>query len=185
MKKRISARMAIVALLAVVAVLTVGVTLAYLHDMTDPLEEHFVPVEVACRVVMSDREDIAENVAVMNTGDISAYIRVATVVTWVSESSGTTYGGGPLLGSDYTVTMGDGGWFMGSDGFYYYKNAVAAGDVTPYLYASVAAVEGQAPEGYRLSVRFLASAIQSAPAEAVTSAWHNVTVAADNTLTPQ
>ena len=184
MKMRISARMAF-ALLAALALLAAGVTLAYLHAVTDPIEEHFVPVEVACRVVMSDNEALAENVAVKNTGDISAYIRVAVVVTWVSESDGTTYGGAPILDADYTAVLAGSDWAKGSDGFYYCRTPVAAGDTTPILFSAVDEIADQAPEGYRLSVRFLASAVQSAPHEAVTSCWRNVTVAGDGELIPQ
>lgn len=182
MKTKLSARVALSALLVVLLLLSVGVTLAYLHDEAGPLEEHFIPVEVACRVIMSDNEALAENVAVKNTGDITAYIRVAMVATWISDA-GTTYGGAPIEGTDYTVGMAD-GWVKGSDGFYYCTAPVAAGDDTPILFWEVTAIGDGAPEGYSLSVQFLASAVQATPHEAVTSCWSGVTVAPDGTLTP-
>ena len=177
-----------VAALAVFAVLVlsaaVGMTVAYLNDQTPSLEEHFVPVEVNCEVKGANG-DYTSNILVENTGDITAYIRAAVVVTWVSETDGTTYGGGPILGTHYTLTEGEGGWVKGSDGFYYCTDPVAAGQRTPILVSAVTPIEGQEPTGYRLAVQVLASALQANPKEAVIASWSGVTVAENGSLIPQ
>ena len=182
MKKRIILVLSTVLLLAV----TVGATVAFLVDQTPSLPNTFQPVSVACRVqeVFDANANTKRDVSVLNTGDISAYIRVALVVTWVSNTSGTTYGGAPVAGVDYQMTLNPSGWKQGTDGFYYCTTAVEAGDATPILVTSVTPVAGQAPEGYRLSVQILASAIQAEPAEAVQAAWSGMTVHTNGTITP-
>ena len=186
MKKRISVKKTVLIVSAVLLVaVAIGTTTAFLVDETPPLTNTFQPVSVSCAV--QERFDTATNVkqdvAVKNTGDIPAYVRATVVVTWVSLENGRTYGGAPVAGVDYTVVMGQSGWQQGSDGFYYCTAAIAAGGTTPILLTSVTPVEGAAPEGYRLSVQIVASAIQADPAEAVTSAWSGVTVRSDGTIT--
>lgn len=185
MKKRISVRAAALILCTVIAaVAAIGVTVAYLFDVTPSLEEKFDPVEVACRV-LSTVEEHPTNVTVKNVGDVEAYIRATVVVTWVSDASGSTYGGAPVPGIHYTVTAGEAGWVQGSDGFHYCTAPIAPDAKTPILFGSIDPVEGKAPEGYHLSVRILASGIQSTPVEAINAAWRTVTVAEDGTLSPQ
>ena len=183
MKKRIAVIVAAVLLAAV----AVGTTLAFLVDKTPSVENNFQPVSVSCRVLetFDAQANVKRDVSVQNTGDISAYVRVAIVVTWVSQENGNTYGGAPVAGTDYTVTMGQNGWAQGSDGFYYCQSATAAGDTTPILVSAIAPVEGRAPEGYVLSVQIVASAIQAEPAEAVSAAWSGVTVHDDGTISPK
>ena len=182
MKKRIILILAAVLLLAV----AVGTTVAFLVDKTPSVANTFQPVAVSCRVqeTFDAQANTKRDVSVRNTGDISAYIRVALVVTWVSEESGSTYGGAPVAGVDYAMTLSEDGWVRGSDGFYYCTSAVAAGEATPILVDVVAPVAGKAPEGYRLSVQIVASAIQATPADAVRATWSGVTVNDDGTITP-
>ena len=186
MKKRISVKktMLIVSAVLLIAV-AIGTTTAFLVDETPPLTNTFQPVSVSCAVQESfdPTTNLKKDVSVKNTGDIPAYVRATVVVTWVSEDGNTTYGGAPVAGVHYTVVMGQNGWQQGSDGFYYCTAAVEAGGTTPILLASATPVAGQAPEGYRLSVQIVASAIQADPAEAVTSAWSGVTVRSDGTIT--
>lgn len=182
MKKRITLVLSMALLLAV----AVGATVAFLVDKTPSVTNTFQPVSVSCRVQESfdTNTNTKRDVSVQNTGDIPAYIRVAVVVTWVSRESGNTYGGAPVAGTDYRMTLNENGWIQGTDGFYYCTTAIAAGDATPLLLTSVTPVDGQAPEGYRLSVQIVASAIQAEPAEAVQFAWGGVTVYDDGTIAP-
>ena len=182
MKKRIA-----IILTAVLLVAAVGTTAAFLVDRTPSITNTFQPVAVTCKVLESfDTEaNIKSNVAVQNTGDISAYVRAVVVATWVSKSNGSTYGAAPVAGEDFTMITGENGWLKGSDGFYYCTSAIAAGGKTPTLLTSVAPVEGKAPDGYSLSVQIIASAIQAEPTEAVKSAWSGIIVYDDGTIAPQ
>ena len=74
---------------------------------------------------------------------------------------------------------------MASDGYYYYKNPVAAGGETGVLISSCTAVQGKAPVGYGLNVEILCTAIQSTPTDFVTERWQAVTVNSVGELTPK
>ena len=187
MEKRISKKTVIVILsAALLLAATVGVTLAFLVDKTPSLDYNFVPVAVSCKVQenMDLETNTKTNVAVQNTGDIPAYVRAAVVVTWVSEESGSTYGGAPVQGRDYVAEFSSDGWKKGTDGFYYCTSPISPEGVTPILLNKIYPVAEKAPEGYVLSVQIVASAIQAEPAEAVVSAWR-ATVNSDGTVTPQ
>lgn len=186
--KRISGKaIALIVTAALLLSITVGVVVAYLMAETPPVTNTFTPVSVSCEVKESfdAASNVKSDVKVENIGDISAYIRASIVVNWVSDS-GSVYGGAPVAGTDYEIEipLEANGWFQGKDGYYYYKTPVAAGDVTTNLIDTVGPVANAAPDGYTLSVQILATAIQSEPAEAVTTAWPAVTVNSDDTLAP-
>ena len=188
MKQKISAKLMLIIVSAVlVLAVAVGATVAFLVDQTPSIDNTFVPVSVSCRVqeVFDTAANTKTNVTVQNTGDIPAYIRAVVVVTWVAEEGGTTYGGAPKAGVDYVAEFSDNGWAKGTDGFYYCTSPVSPNQSTPVLLNTASPVEGKAPEGYVLSVQIIASAIQAEPAEAITSAWKNVTVNTDGSITPQ
>lgn len=180
---RISRKAVAWILAAVLLTVTVGVTVAYLMAQTPSLANTFTPVEVKCEVEenFNPAGNVKDNVKVRNKGDIPAYIRASIVINWVSDS-GSIYGGAPVLDEHYTVTLGANGWFRGTDGFYYYRSPIAAGDVTANLIDIIQPVANTAPEGYTLSVQILASAVQAEPTEAVTTLWPAVTVNEDGTL---
>lgn len=188
MKKRISRRAILLfAVTVLLATAVVGTTLAFLVDKTPPVTNTFQPVSVSCRVLedFDTAANVKNNVSVQNTGEIPAYIRATVVVTWVSIESGNTYGGAPVAGVDYTVVAGPEGWVQDTNGFYYCTSPVAPGASTPILLSAISPIAGQAPEGYRLSVQIVASAIQADPAEAVTAVWSGVTVQENGTITVQ
>ena len=158
-----------VALLLLVAV---GSTLAYLYISTGALSNTFAPGRVSCAVVENGNaytdstvSGMVEksNVTVRNTGSASAYIRAAVVVTWKS-SDGHVYAAKPQLGTDYTMSMGS-GWTP-ADGFYYCNSSVAADADSPALIVSasqlspsILGTDGQTV--YHLSVEIVAEAIQA------------------------
>ena len=184
LKNKISARVIVIIIaLSITAAIGIGSTIAYLVARTPPVDNTFTPVAVSCQIHenFDTANNVKRDVTVENTGDISAYIRVAIVVNWVSDS-GTVYGGGPVAGTDYSISINDADWFICTDGFYYYKMPVDAGNHTTVLINSIAPVEGTEPEGYSLSVNIVASAIQSEPSAAVESAWRHVNVNDDGTI---
>lgn len=86
----------------------------------------------------------------------------------------------PVEGVDYTVDWSDSSWIKGTDGYWYYAQAVAPDALTAVLTDTATAVS--APDGYRLHLQILATAIQAQPANAVQEAW-GVTLS-NGTLTP-
>lgn len=110
--------------------MTIGASVAFLIDATQEEKNVFTPAEVPPTIVETWPDDhlVKQNVKVTNTGNISAYIRAAIVVTW-QDSQGNVAPVAPVLGTDYTMTLAEGNWSAKQDdGYYYYKGAVAAND---------------------------------------------------------
>ena len=172
-KKRTLTIVLLVCLLIVLTV-TAGNTVAYIVRTAAPIPNTFVPASVSCQVEETFANNVKENVSVRNTGNISAYIRAAVVINWVDEQTGKILSNPPGGNTHYAIEWADIRWVQGTDGFWYYPYSVASGDKTPNLIRSVT-VLGEIPEGVRLSVQILASAIQANPADVVATQW-NVTV---------
>lgn len=177
--KRISSsKMKLTALIVSAALIctAVAATVAFIIDTTDPIENVMTPSKVACQVTETFENDVKTNVAVKNTGDTEAYIRAAIVVTWMSEDKTKVTAAKPQEGTDYTMIFADNSdWLKGTDGYYYYKKAVAPSASTGILIASCTPVGNNAPAGFYLSVEIVASAIQSVPETTVETEW-NVTI---------
>lgn len=179
-EKRSRAKKPLAALVALVLILgaVVGGTLAYLAARTDAIVNTFNPAKVDITVDENFNGKTKENVKITNTGDTDVYIRATYVVTW-KDAAENVYPEQPQPGVDYTIGLNpDGGWYH-FNGYYYYTYPVASGASTGVLIDECAPVAGKAPEGYTLSVDVLASAIQSAPPEAVGEAW-GVSIAQGN-----
>lgn len=165
---------------------TVAGTMAFLTTSSGPLANIFTSSTVKTEITEDITNNVKSNVKVKNTGDITAYIRAAVVITW-QDADGNVYGKAPVAGTDYNITWTtDPDWQKGADGFYYYKKPVDAGDSTKQLFTGCSPIAGMAPEGYSLTVEIIGSGIQSVPASAVVDAWGSdvvTNVAADGTLT--
>lgn len=168
--------------LVLIIVMFVGITAAFLITGDGPIKNIFKPSNVSCQVNEESFDgETKTNVTIANTGDTEAYIRAAIVVTWKDAENGNVYAGKPVAGEDYTISLNETDWFLGDDGFYYYKNPVLNGDSTTVLIYSCAAIESNTPAGYGLNVEILGSAIQSVPTNVVADKW-GVTVGADGML---
>ncbi len=148
----------------------IGGTVAYLIDTTGEVKNTFVPASVPPEVVEEIKDNVKKNVAIKNTGNVDAYIRVKVVVTW-KDASGNVYKDAPKVITDYTWTAGDSKWKLYNDGFYYYTEPVPAGKSTAVLFTDCAPKPGKAPEGYSLSVDIHAQSVQAEPADVVEKTW--------------
>lgn len=177
-KRKIIALTAIILTLALIATATI----AYFTDFTLPAKNTFTAGNVACEVTEDFTEGGTEkkNVAVKNNGNIDVFVRVAVTVNWVGNEG--TDNAGKIYGSrtpddyakDYMVTHGSDyaqNWFKGSDGYYYYKNKVPAGETTTNVIDSLTVTQENVPEGYHLEVNVMANAIQADPETTVANAW--------------
>lgn len=144
-------------------------SIAYLVSRSISAENTFTPAQVTCRVEESFDGHVKRDVCVRNTGNTEAYIRAAIVINFVTADN-KVYGKTPMAGVDYTISYGDGSWLKGSDGFWYYKYKVSPGEATDKLLQSVTDLQ-IAPEGCRLQVQIVASAIQAIPERAVIQSW--------------
>lgn len=140
--------------LILIFALAVGGTLAYVAVKSAQAENQFEAASVTCQVQVS-----GDTVSVKNTGNIQAYIRAAVTVNWM-DSSGHVRGLAPVM-TDYTLGYNTADWWQDTaTGYWYYRNAVAAGAETNALVTSVV-LQTAAPEGYALSVEVTAEAIQA------------------------
>lgn len=167
---------AVAVILAVV--LAVGGTVAYLTTHTQELTNIFSPSTVMAKVEGGDDNGVY---TIRNDGDVEAYLRVAIVANWLDNSIVDDLLGDSTIHwkqPEFTVTASD-NWDLGDDGFYYYKNPVAAQtDIDDTLTVTLNDSE-TAPNGYKFSVQVIAEAIQSEPTDAVIEAW-GVSVDATN-----
>ena len=182
MKKYINKKSILITSVALLLLVAVGTSLAYVFTKTDPVENRFDPSKVSCAVVeVVEKGDSSENTAnvvqtgksktnvqIKNTGDTDAYIRAAVVVNWMSEDGTKVWATKPVAGEDkdYTISYNlSNGWIDGGDGYYYYTQPVDPGDMTNNLITS-ATQNATGPKGtdgtqYYLSIEIVASAIQA------------------------
>ena len=161
----------IIALVAIVLLMTatVGSTLAYLIADAGPIANIFNPAKVTCKVneTMSQENGVwtKSGVTIENTGNTTAYIRVAVVGNWCDDNGNVVE---PWIAKDSYFNLND--WEKGNDGFFYCKTAIPAdapNDKTPALIYSY----GKANEnGLHLEMNIVAQAIQATD-EAVADAW--------------
>lgn len=154
-----------------VVVMTIGGTVAFLMDSTESVINKFTPASSGITIEEEVKENCKTEIAVKNTGDTGAYIRVSLVANYYDENGNIT--GGAAV-PDFTNSEK---WFLGNDGYYYYKLPVAAGDVTDNLLAS----ESKMQLKDNMQVTVLAQSIQASPTSVVHDKW-GVTVDSDGTL---
>lgn len=191
----------LVSLLLIIGV-TISGTLAYIVADSGPVNNTFTPSEVTTKVVETLNGTTKEEVKIQNTGDTTAYIRAAVVITWQDED-GNVLGEKPVAGEDYTIEyattieQGAARWIKGADGFYYWTSPVLSDDEdafnchTDVLINSCEAenikviVTGEDTVTYHLAVEVIGSGIQSVPTTVVTEEWGSgvSSVSDDGTLT--
>jgi len=104
-----------------------------LHDVQmDNGEELLFPENGIGNVNPGDKYD--KIVYVENTGTKAVYVRVYLTPAWTDPEGASL----PLKAGDPSVPMAtfpllDNGWFLHTDGYYYYKDPVAPGASTAYL----------------------------------------------------
>ena len=180
--------------LALVGVLGIGGTVAYLFDQTTQVKNSFDASTTTIEIEEKFDGKTKSNVRVENTSDIRVYVRAKLVINWV-DASGAVVANVP---SDYTYTVGtipaSNSWKQGADGFYYYTLPLAPYDAnsndkdcTSALVDSI--VVSKTNGEYFLSVQVLTEAIQAdgvttsgtTGVPAVTDAW-GVAVNTNGTL---
>ena len=176
-----SSRKALFALVSILVLVfaAAGVTVAYLQTQTPPLKNEFTPAQVSCEVEETFDGSVKRSVAIRNTGDADAFIRVAVVANWVKADdegdAASVHAQQPQPGTDYTIQWADdfgANWLQCGSDFYYYKIAVDPEESTAVLIAECTPKANRAPEGYTLAVEIVASAIQASPEAVAEEYWH-------------
>jgi hypothetical protein len=101
-------------------------------------------------------------------------VRAFAVANWVSETDEhTILPETPQFGVDFAAEFVMENWFLASDGFYYYRHALEAGESAKFLRS---ATQIKQKEGYELQLRIVSEAIQVTPVDAIHEAWPMVRV---------
>lgn len=166
---RRSRQAALVAALALILVCAVGATTAFLLTQTSSVKNTFTPSHVSCLVTEGFDGTTKSNVNVTNTSDIPAYIRVK-LVTYRVNDQGQHIGGTAEIPEFEPGTN----WVKNGD-YYYYTLPVAAGGspASPLIGTPGIELAGSYSDadGGKQVIEVMAEAIQSTPANAVTTAW--------------
>ena len=97
---------------------------------------------------------------------VSAYVRVAVVVTW-QNSGGDLWAVPPTEGTDYTIDAGDAIQKLGD--YYYYKGIRNPGE--SFTITVTEQPGSHAPSDFSMHVQVLAEGIQCLPASVAADAW--------------
>lgn len=161
---------ALIIALALILVLAVGGTVAYIFTQTDPVINTFTPTEAKITVDEETNSNQKTSITVVNNSTgVPVYIRVALIANMIDKDENVT-------GAASVPTFTPGAdWIKGSDGYYYYTKAVPVGESTGNLLATPMTLDEN------MQVVVLADAIQAEPTTAVTQAW-GVTVDSNGSI---
>ena len=168
--RRTAKSSALIIALALILVLAVGGTVAYIFTQTDPVINTFTPTEAKITVDEETNSNQKTSITVENisTG-VPVYIRVALVANMIDKDENVTG-----AASVPEFKPGD-DWFKGNDGYYYYTKAVPVDGSTGNL------LKAPMELSENMQVVVLADAIQAEPTTAVTQAW-GVTVDSNGSI---
>lgn len=151
---------ALIIALALILVLAVGGTVAYIFTQTDPVINTFTPTEAKITVDEETSNNQKTSITVVNNSTgVPVYIRVALVANMIDKDENVT---GAASVPEFTLGKD---WIKGSDGYYYYTKAVPVGGSTGNLLDTPMTLLEN------MQVVVLADAIQAMPKQAVIDAW--------------
>ena len=151
---------ALIIALALILVLAVGGTVAYIFTQTGPVINTFTPADAKITVDEQTSDNQKTSITVVNNSTgVPVYIRVALVANMIDKDKNVTG-----AASVPTFTPGY-DWIKGSDGYYYYTKAVPVGGSTGNLLEKAMTLDEN------MQVVVLADAIQAIPKQAVIDAW--------------
>lgn len=158
-------------LLASIAAMLVGViggTLAYLTTETSEVVNTFTPASGGVDIHEDFDQESKTNVYFTNTGDYPVYMR-ATYVAYLKDADGNISPiAPPLKVKDINTTD----WEERDDGYYYYKESVAAGDPTSnFINEITVEYNDEVPEGHYLVVDVIVETVQAEPKQAALELW--------------
>lgn len=146
--------LSVILCIALILVIAVGGTIAYIVTKTDSIQNEFETSFIDSEVIVSGNQ-----ISVKNIGDVNGFIRAAIVVYWENDR-GQIRAVAPSE-TEYTLEIDATSWKQDqTTDFYYYEAKVAPQDQTEPL---VTAITIHAPEddGYELRVEVVAEAIQA------------------------
>lgn len=162
---------AVLVSLALILLIGIGATIAYLQDETVSIENNFTPAEVPPTINEEFDGYVKENVTVTNKGNVKAYVRAAIVA--IRKNADGIEAQTPAAGTDYSMSIG-GNWVKSGE-YYYCKGTLEAFEGTDTSSALITeAKQLQAgPDGYQLHIEIM---VQTVQAEGIDSATNKTPV---------
>lgn len=153
--------------LAMLLLVSVGGTLAFLIDKTDSVQNTFTPSTMTIDIEEDFTDPtVKKDVQIENTGDVDAWIRATVIFNWADEDDNPVK---QVESGDLNITWNNSSWFQGTDGYYYHHASVAPNGFTGILLDSVSVKSDVTlPAGAdHLQVTIVSQAIQSSPEAAL------------------
>ena len=191
MKRRYPPVLIVVLAMWILVTVSTTVVMAYMFRKTPTVNNQFDPASVACQVNETFENDKKSNVTVENKGNTASYIRLRVITYWVDSKGNVVARTAPKnqFGKTDGWSYNSGDWlYDAEEQTFYYTQPVAAGASTAKLYeGSITLVKvtenvNGIEYTYHPVIEFIAEAIQSKPASAVTGKW-GVTVGANGIIT--
>ena len=156
----------VLALAAVALVLSVsaGAVYAYLKMTADQATDNLTVAEDYA-VVLEDWSIMVGATPVPDDG-YSVYVRAVANAMW-KDSNGHVVEGTPAGCNSTKVLNTTGGWFLGSDGYYYYNAIVPPGGQTTEIFGNdtnhsiKVLLDKDLPDGYKVEVDVIADTVQA------------------------
>lgn len=170
MKKQSKFLTTLLVAMILIGFLGVNKTQAWLLAKTGEKNNHFTVGTLYHEIEEEFDGVLKKNVAVTNTGETDAFVRVMVIPQWL-DKSGTT-----ILGLETTDTFeaeyNEEDWFL-KEGFWYYRHLVTSGDATAVLVKS-AQPKNNLDERYKnkvFNLQVVTQSVQGTPLEAVKELW--------------
>ena len=156
--------------LAMLLLVSVGGTLAFLIDKTDSVQNTFTPSTMTIDVDedFTDGGTVKRDVKIENTGEVDAWIRATVIFNWADEDDNPVK---QVESRELVIDLNETDWFKSGD-YYYHKDVVEKnGGLTDVLITSVKLADGITPPAGadHLQVTIVSQAIQSSPEAALTA----------------
>ncbi len=168
MKKLNKKSILLLIMAAVILMVSVVGTVAYLATDTAPVVNTFKPAEFDTEIeeTFPDPYTEKEDVYINNPGEVDVYVRAKVVGNWCDEE------GNIVTAWNDNIVYNAEDWEKGGDGYYYHKGKVAAGGKTGNLFDSYTYTSADIPAGaHHLEMTILHQSVQAEPAQAVMDLW--------------
>ena len=149
--------------LVLIVGLAVGGTVAYVAAHSETFTNVFKPVPLDGEIEEEVEDAQKTSVKVKNTGESTAYVRLAIVSNKLDADDSIVGAASP------TITPTEEYWFKASDGYYYCRKPVEPNESTDEFLSARIDLTG-------IQVTVMAELIQAEPTTAVTEAWSAVKV---------
>ncbi len=163
MKRKLTGKKAFLLVLSCTLLCAMGVlgTYSYLTAKSEIVTNTFESGTLDPVIDEDISGDTKESVSIKNNGNVTAYVRATVIVNWQNDR-GEVYGKTPVKDVDYEMEIPGSDWCKGSDGYFYYKFAVNAGDSTSELLKNGKEISNNnKPLGWDLSMEIIAEMIQA------------------------